>query len=558
MATKKKLLQAAAGGAGSVAWDLDYAYLAPQSQIDGPLSAKVGTTSEPFDLGSMPSFSIGSSSPEGLDWSPDGTKLYMAESNGKDIREYTTTVPYSVTNTFFSLNYTLAVDVPAMGNITQPQSVRMKPDGTMMFIAWGSGVYAYDLSTAWDLSTASYASSKNWSGNANGLFFKPDGTKMYICTSSSELREFSLSTAWDPSTASQNVYVSISSDESSTEDLCFTNDGKYMIVIGRGHDEFNQYQLSTPWDISTKSLDKTVAVGNMTAPRAIALSYDNLFMWASGSNTDTIYNYRTCGYHNTTYTQPEALRIADNGTKLYVIDGQAADYILQYSLSTAYDLSTISYVRNFSINAQQANPLGLYFKSDGTQFFICGNSGDDIDTYDLSTAWDISTASYTRTGDPNAGITPSGLYFKPDGTRVFLCDSAAPTVYQRDISTAWTVTTGNMSAPASGGTFSIPQINGGNVGARDIAFKADGTIMYLSDAGAGDAIHAYDLATAWDITTATYSKSFEPAVYDGEYFTDGGFHALDFSPDGDKFYYGGKNSNSIFQYNIDEDQEYAY
>jgi DNA-binding beta-propeller fold protein YncE len=51
-------------------------------------------------------------------------------------------------------------------------------------------VYQYTLSTAWNVSTAVYASlSKSVSGQSSGpygLAFSPDGTKMYVLDNNSE------------------------------------------------------------------------------------------------------------------------------------------------------------------------------------------------------------------------------------------------------------------------------------------------------------------------------------------------------------------------------------
>jgi hypothetical protein len=51
-------------------------------------------------------------------------------------------------------------------------------------------------------------------------------------------------------------------------------------------------------------------------------------------------------------------------------------------------------LRSFSISAQETNPTGIAFNADGTKMFITGTVGDDVNEYDLSTGFDVSTASY--------------------------------------------------------------------------------------------------------------------------------------------------------------------
>jgi hypothetical protein len=80
---------------------------------------------------------------------------------------------------------------------------------------------------------------------------------------------------------------------------------------------------------------------------------------------------------------------------MYVI-GLSGDDVNEYDLSTAWDVSTASYLQNFSVSAQESAPYGVFFKPDGLKMYIIGFLGDDVNEYDLSTAWDVSTASYLQ------------------------------------------------------------------------------------------------------------------------------------------------------------------
>ena len=39
--------------------------------------------------------------------------------------------------------------------------------------------------------------------------------------------------------------------------------------------------------------------------------------------------------------------------------------------------------------------MACFFDSSGKTMFIVGKSGDDVNVYTLTTAWDVSTASFT-------------------------------------------------------------------------------------------------------------------------------------------------------------------
>jgi hypothetical protein len=73
--------------------------------------------------------------------------------------------------------------------------------------------------------------------------------------------------------------------------------------------------------------------------------------------------------------------------------GQQGLDVNRYSLSTAWDVSTMSYVDNFSVSSQDTAPEGLFFKSDGTKMYYCGSNSDTI--YQYSTTGSSALATFT-------------------------------------------------------------------------------------------------------------------------------------------------------------------
>src|SRR3989344_4511819 len=108
-----------------------------------------------------------------------------------------------------------------------------------------------------------------------------------------------------------------------------------------------------------------------------------------------------------------------DGTKLYEL-GTDTDYIYQYSLSTAWDISTAVYDnKNFYVGLQEGTPTGIFVDESGTKLFIIGVNNDRVHQYSLSTAWDISTAVYDNKNFyvNSQEATPTDLLFKTDGTK---------------------------------------------------------------------------------------------------------------------------------------------
>ena len=104
----------------------------------------------------------------------------------------------------------------------------------MFVIGWrGDDVNEYTLSTAWDVSTASFVDSTS-SIDADGrdVRFNPDGTKMFVLgRGSDKVYAFSLSTAFDISTSSSINNFSVTSEEEDANGLAFNLDGTKMYVV---------------------------------------------------------------------------------------------------------------------------------------------------------------------------------------------------------------------------------------------------------------------------------------------------------------------------------------
>jgi DNA-binding beta-propeller fold protein YncE len=389
--------------------------------------------------------------PTGVSFKPDGTKMYVLGSTGDAVSEYSLSTAWNISTASYVRNFSVAAQE------TSPQGIFFKPDGTKMYVVGlaGRDVNEYNLSTAWNVSTASYV--RNFSvsiqeTNPNGVFFKPDGTQMYVVGINRDtVYEYSLSTAWDISTASWNGpeghYFSVSAQEGSPNGIFFKPDGTQMYVVGSTGDDVNEYSLSTAWNVSTASYVRNFSVSAQE-------------------------------------TSPQGIFFKPDGTQMYVV-GSTGDDVNEYSLSTAWDVSTASYVRNFSLSAQETYPTGIFFKSDGTKMYVVGRSGDDVNEYNLSTAWNVSTVSYVQNFSVAAQETyPQDIFFKPDGTQMYVIGSSGDAVYEYSLSTDWDVSTASYVQ-----NFSVAAQMNFPTG---LQFKSDGTQMYAVG-NTSDAVWAYDL-----------------------------------------------------------------
>ena len=91
-------------------------------------------------------------------------------------------------------------------------------------------------------------------------------------------------------------------------------------------------------------------------------------------------------------SSPQGIAFNNDGTKMFVI-GSSGDEVNEYSLSTAFDVSSASYSQSFFSEFSRYKSLGMTFNNDGTKMYVVGNTGNDINEYSLTTAFDVSTTA---------------------------------------------------------------------------------------------------------------------------------------------------------------------
>lgn len=250
----------------------------------------------------------------------------------------------------------------------------------------------------------------------------------------------------------------------------------------------------------------------------------------------TLYYDSVSLYVYPTVDSPYDVEFSSDGTKMYLA-GRVSGAVYQYNLSIAWDLSTATYAsKSFSVSTQDSIPEGLAFSSDGTKMYMVGSSSDTAYQYTLGTAWDLATATYaskTRTVGAQDTV-PRCLAFSADGTKMYMMGSSSDAIYQYTLTTAWDLATASYASK----TFSV--VNQETV-PTGMGFSSDGSLMFIVGS-ASDAVYQYSLSLPWDVSTATYaSKSFSVA---GQETTPQG---IAFSSDGMEMFLTGTGS-SVYEY----------
>ena len=155
--------------------------------------------------------------------------------------------------------------------------------------------------------------------------------------------------------------------------------------------------------------------------------------------------------------------------------------------------------RNIDTSSDDNNPEGIYFKPDGTQLYILGRAGRDVEQYALSTAWNISTAS--RTGEFSNINThgtslnsPRDIYISPDGVYLFIVDDQTNNAARFTMGTAWDITS------CDGSSLQVASVANADGNPMGIHLSNDGTKLFVVG-HANDRIDRFVLSSAFDLST---------------------------------------------------------
>jgi len=277
-----------------------------------------------------------------------------------------------------------------------------------------------------------------------------------------------------------------------------------------------EYSLGTPYDASTISYTTTTSLVRNNAENAtqfglstiegICFNNNGTKMYAVDSYHARIIQYTlTSAYDITTLlyskeldisargTSPVAITFNNDGTKLFIIEnGGKADAspvitggkINEYAVSSAYDVSSATYTDSLDISAQEGNAKDLYFNNvargavvAGRLLFVVGDDGNDINEYLLTDAYDVSTASFV-----DAHVTtsedgsPRALAFDDDGDRAYVIGAADNTINQYPLVTGFDISTTQAVT-------SQTSLRTNNIQPKGMKFNNNGTKMYVVGVG---------------------------------------------------------------------------
>ena len=229
----------------------------------------------------------------------------------------------------------------------------------------------------------------------------------------------------------------------------------------------------------------------------------------------------------------------NDGTRIIILTSTAR--VVSYPLSVAYDITTIgdetSYTEKNLIGlggltgTQSLGPM--YFKPDGTRFYVGGRrsaSNAAVYQYDLSSPWDITTATYSGQQQTLlATTTKHRPWLSPDGTKLVVGIGASfiASFAYYELATPWNI--------AGSITFSSTYTLTAGPNSRHFAFSSDGFTIYTIDAF--DKFNTISLPSAFRPTsgrlirtgplvnfTGFFTRDLK--IYNGDFYAANAFYGL--------------------------------
>ena len=285
------------------------------------------------------------------------------------------------------------------------------------------------------------SSAKSQIRGVAGIEFNKDGTKLFMSSTQPQLpagdtilvSEFNLSTPYD---ISSRTYAGGSERCAMSEipvagvrsvyDLEFSHDGTKLFVASRTRndsadsDNLFRYDLTTPYDISTCQFAQEVDLDTIA----------NLNDSAAGDFSRVDEDY--VGHE---HVRLQGFEFNNKGTKLFLSWFEGSDNsakLLEYTLSTPYDVTSIQIVTTAGINmgtgttADVINSAGIRFSANGKRIFIIShsNGSEGISQISLTNAFD--TSSFVMDGKFNletaspSNQQPRGVAFNSNGLKLYI------------------------------------------------------------------------------------------------------------------------------------------
>ena len=247
---------------------------------------------------------------------------------------------------------------------------------------------------------------------------------------------------------------------------------------------------------------------------------------------------------------PDSVTFNNDGTRMFIISDDNLS-IDTYVLTTGFDITTKAFNAALSfdlIALPNLAPRGLAFNNDGSVMIVSNANTDSIETYNLAVNFNPSTAGFAGVLDTSGEVGTEGdVAFNNDGSKVYIIERDNPhDINEYSLNLNFDLTTWDGVAPRA---FSFATEVGATVLSKSFAFvfNDDGSKMFMAgiDGGGDRFVWEYALETAFDALTAVFTDNFDIS---NQVTTPSG---INFNNDGTKMFIVDFTEDKIVEYSLD-------
>ena len=465
-------------------------------------------------------------------------------------------------------DYAQSLDISGNVGTTNPQIARsfdFSADGFNLYISDDNTdtMFHYQLTTAFDLTTASYVGSQTFS-NIKDFRINDDGTKIMWIKNTS-INVTTLSTAYSIATLGSTETVNINSNNTNTNeyarDIVWANSGQELFFsVGDNYIRkmvcTEAYNLDTAKQYIQSTDSSKTNSANVSTNWGVALSDDGTkIVWIGNTNTsaDTIksdtmstaFDLGTLSGSPSAYTQTNTsyhpmyfprIQYSTNGITQYVYTMASQDkFFMRQSFSTHWSAGTLSGVSVQSMSESNDSrgdaAYGLAFNDSGTSFVTSAanatyfkhrdNGNANTARYSYPTvSFSFSKGAAPSTCSHNAGLALDTLdigrknqlqfrcptAFNNDGTGLLVTHWTTdnPVVSEIKLDAAYSISTTFNRDNSSNTSYQSLGLSGFTGQTQGIYISEDGTkLFYISQTTGTNnpVIHSRTFGTPWDLTT---------------------------------------------------------
>jgi len=245
-----------------------------------------------------------------------------------------------------------------------------------------------------------------------GITYSTDGNTMFIIGSSARnVLQYNVPVAFDISSiVDPPVSFTIDVlDANFPTDITFNtgpNEGKIMYISTSGPTPgILQYQLALAFDIQTVINPNSPILFTIAAtlPTGVVFNPNGDKMFVADQNNGELLQFTLIvPFQISSIVAPPFVKVLPNGrvagditfdpigTKMFITDAGSGGEIIQFSISTAFDLSsTVTEIKELDISILDSNPFGIIFSTNGLRLFFVGNTNDGVFQIFLSQSFEL-------------------------------------------------------------------------------------------------------------------------------------------------------------------------